>query len=48
MNLLSFTEHMKKFVEELQKLFEVMHVVDTERLKLVAYKLKGVARIWFD
>ena len=25
-----------------------MHVADTERVKLVPYKLKGIARTWFD
>ncbi|WMV32495.1 hypothetical protein MTR67_025880 [Solanum verrucosum] len=36
------------FVEELQKVFGVMHVDDVERVELVAYQLKGVARIWYD
>lgn len=35
-------------MEELQKLFEVMHVDNVERVKLVAYKTKGVTRIWYD
>ncbi|WMV18385.1 hypothetical protein MTR67_011770 [Solanum verrucosum] len=38
----------KNFMDELQKVFEVMHVADVERVELAAYKLKGIARIWFD
>ncbi|KAH0725455.1 hypothetical protein KY284_001320 [Solanum tuberosum] len=45
---LSVTEDSENFVEELQKVFEIMHVVDAERVELVSYQLKGVARIWFD
>ena len=49
MNPLSFTgsipiEDPENFVEELKKVFEVMHVVDVERVELDAYRLKGVAR----
>ncbi|WMV40811.1 hypothetical protein MTR67_034196 [Solanum verrucosum] len=44
----SVTEDLKNFVEELQKVFEVMHVSDVERVELAAYQLKSVARIWFD
>ncbi|WMV37884.1 hypothetical protein MTR67_031269 [Solanum verrucosum] len=42
------TEDPENFVEELQKVFEVMHVIDIERVELVAYQLKGVSRIWID
>lgn len=47
MNPLSFTgssttEDPKSFIEELQKMFEVMHVVDVERVDLAAYQLKSV------
>lgn len=35
-------------MEELQKVFEVMRVANVERVELVAYQLKGAARIWFD
>uniref|UniRef100_M1DL44 Gag-pol polyprotein n=1 Tax=Solanum tuberosum TaxID=4113 RepID=M1DL44_SOLTU len=42
----SVTEDPKNFVEELQKVFEVMHVADVERVELAVYQLKGVARIW--
>ncbi|KAH0765295.1 hypothetical protein KY285_001166 [Solanum tuberosum] len=44
----SVTEDLKKFVEELQKVFEIMHISDVERVELEAYQMKGVARIWFD
>ncbi|WMV46212.1 hypothetical protein MTR67_039597 [Solanum verrucosum] len=44
----SVTEDPKNFVEELQKVSEIMHVADTERVELAAYEMKGVARIWFD
>ncbi|KAH0682694.1 hypothetical protein KY285_022193 [Solanum tuberosum] len=43
----SVTEDPKNFVEELQKVFEIMHVVDDERVELTAYQMKGVARFWF-
>lgn len=35
-------------MEELQKVFKVIHVVDAKRVELAAYQLKGVSRIWFD
>ncbi|MDD0156946.1 hypothetical protein PSY55_23685, partial [Shigella flexneri] len=35
-------------MEELQKLFMVMHVLDVERVELVTYQPKGVARVWYD
>lgn len=38
----SVTEDPESFVEDLQKVFEIMHV------KLDTYQMKGVARIWFD
>ncbi|XP_049394548.1 uncharacterized protein LOC125858793 [Solanum stenotomum] len=44
----SVTEDPENFVEELQKVFEIMHVVNTERVELDAYQMKGVSRIWFD
>ncbi|WMV30455.1 hypothetical protein MTR67_023840 [Solanum verrucosum] len=44
----SVTEDSKNFMEDLQKVFEVMHVTDVERVELAAYQLKGVARIWYD
>ncbi|WMV46295.1 hypothetical protein MTR67_039680 [Solanum verrucosum] len=46
MNPLSFTgssviEDPKNFVEELQKVFVIMHIADAERVELVAYQLKS-------
>ncbi|WMV08219.1 hypothetical protein MTR67_001604 [Solanum verrucosum] len=35
----------KNFVEDLQKVFEIMHFVDAERVELAAYQLKSVSRI---
>jgi len=42
------TEDPENFNEELKKVFDVMHVADTERVELAAYQLKDVARTWFD
>ncbi|WMV30305.1 hypothetical protein MTR67_023690 [Solanum verrucosum] len=42
------TEDLENFVKELQKVFEIMHVADAERVELDAYQLKSVSRIWFD
>jgi len=44
----SVTEDPENFVEELQKVFEIMHIADVERVELVAYQIKCVARIFFD
>ncbi|WMV36783.1 hypothetical protein MTR67_030168 [Solanum verrucosum] len=44
----STTEDLEDFIEELKKIFNVMHVADTERVELAAYQLKDVARTWFD
>ncbi|WMV42358.1 hypothetical protein MTR67_035743 [Solanum verrucosum] len=44
----SVTENLENFVEKLQKVFEIMHIVDTERVELAAYQMNDVARIWFD
>ncbi|XP_015167835.1 uncharacterized protein [Solanum tuberosum] len=35
-------------MEELQKVFEVMHVANVDHVELAAYQLKGVARVWYD
>ncbi|KAG5571158.1 hypothetical protein H5410_060924 [Solanum commersonii] len=53
MNPLSFTgssttEDLKNFIEELKKVFKVMHVANSERAELVAYPLKNVSRTWFN
>ena len=44
----SIVEDPENFVEEFKKVFEVIHVVNTERVELVAYQLKGVTRTFFD
>ncbi|WMV37585.1 hypothetical protein MTR67_030970 [Solanum verrucosum] len=43
----STTEDPENFIEELKKIFDVMHVADTERVELAVYQLKDVARTWF-
>ncbi|WMV33146.1 hypothetical protein MTR67_026531 [Solanum verrucosum] len=42
----STTEDPENFIEELKSVFEVMHVVDTERVELATYQLKNVSRTW--
>ena len=44
----SSTKDPKNFLEDLRKIMEVIHVIDVERVRLVAYQLKGVSRIVFD
>ncbi|WMV19044.1 hypothetical protein MTR67_012429 [Solanum verrucosum] len=44
----STIEDPENFIEELKKIFDVMHVADTERVELAMYQLKDVARTWFD
>ncbi|WMV44615.1 hypothetical protein MTR67_038000 [Solanum verrucosum] len=44
----STTEDPKNFIEELKKIFDVIHVADIELVELAAYQLKDVARTWFD
>ena len=44
----STTEDPRNFADDLKKVFEMMHVVDTKRVELSAYQLKNVARTWFD
>jgi len=41
----SVTENLENFIEELKRVFDVMHVAESERVELAAYQLKGVARI---
>ncbi|KAG5614487.1 hypothetical protein H5410_014311 [Solanum commersonii] len=50
MNSPSFTssstaQDPENFIEELKRVFDVMHVADIERVELVAYQMKDVARI---
>ena len=35
-------------MDRLKKVFELMHVVDVERVELAIHQLKSVARTWFD
>ena len=42
------TKYPKNVVEELKKIFDVMHILDAENVELVAYQVKNVARTWFD
>ncbi|KAK4721277.1 hypothetical protein R3W88_011510 [Solanum pinnatisectum] len=42
----SVTEDPENFMEKIQKVFEIMHIADTERVELAAYQIKGIARIW--
>lgn len=44
----STTKDLKNFVEELKKIFEVMDVVNSERIELLAYQLKSLSRTCFD
>ena len=41
----SISENPENFIEELKRVFDVMHVAESERVELAAYQLKGVARI---
>ena len=42
------TEDPENFVGELKKFFDVVHLVDAERVELAADQLKNVARTGFD
>ncbi|XP_049394793.1 uncharacterized protein LOC125859114 [Solanum stenotomum] len=42
------TDDPENFIEELKKVFEVMHIADTVRVELAAYQMKNVARTWLD
>lgn len=44
----STIEDPKIYVKDFKKVFNVMHMLDLERVELAAYQLKNVARIWFD
>ena len=44
----STTEDPENFIEELKKIFDVMHMEDIEWVELVVYQLKDVARTYFD
>ena len=38
------TEDPENIIDELKKVYKVMHMVDAERVELTAYQQKGVAR----
>ncbi|XP_070010562.1 uncharacterized protein [Nicotiana sylvestris] len=38
----------QNFIDEVQKIFRVMHATDTEAAELVAYQLKDVANMWYE
>ncbi|KAK4737501.1 hypothetical protein R3W88_001198 [Solanum pinnatisectum] len=42
----SVTEDPENFMEEIQKVFEIMHIANAKRVELAGYQLKGVSRIW--
>ena len=48
LNCSTIIEDLDNFVEELKKVFDVMHLVDAKRVELTAFQLKNVARTWFD
>ena len=45
---LSIIEDLENFVEELKNVFDVMHVVDAERVEIVHINWKNVDRTWFN
>ncbi|WMV45714.1 hypothetical protein MTR67_039099 [Solanum verrucosum] len=41
-------ENPQDFIDQIQRTFEVMHVSGKEALELAAYRLKGVAILWYE
>ena len=41
-------EDPESFIEEQEKVFEVIHVANPDRVELDAYQLKNVVRTYFD
>lgn len=41
-------EDPQDFIDEMEKIFRVMHASNTEGVELAAYQLKGVAYQWYD
>ena len=41
-------EDLENFVKELKNVFDVMHVVDIERVELAPYEHNNISRTWFD
>ena len=38
----------ENLIDELKKVFDVMHVAYTMRVEIDSYQMKNVARTWFD
>ncbi|XP_070045627.1 uncharacterized protein [Nicotiana tomentosiformis] len=41
-------EDPQNFIDEVQKIFRVMHATDTEAAELAAYQLKDVSNTWYE
>ncbi|XP_070023297.1 uncharacterized protein [Nicotiana sylvestris] len=41
-------EDPQNFIDEVQKIFRVMHATNTEAAELAAYQLKDVANTWYE
>ncbi|XP_070036828.1 uncharacterized protein [Nicotiana tomentosiformis] len=41
-------EDPKNIIDDVQKIFQVMHAIDTEASELAAYQLKDVANTWYE
>ncbi|XP_070003070.1 uncharacterized protein [Nicotiana sylvestris] len=41
-------EDPQNFIDEVQKIFRVMHATDTEAVELATYQLKDVANTWYE
>ncbi|XP_070025080.1 uncharacterized protein [Nicotiana sylvestris] len=41
-------EDPQNFIDEVQKIFQVMHATDTKAAELAAYQLKDVANMWYE
>lgn len=44
----SITTDQENFVEVLQKLFDILHTVDSKRVELFEYQLKGITKVLLD
>ncbi|XP_070039272.1 uncharacterized protein [Nicotiana tomentosiformis] len=41
-------ENLQNFIDDVQKIFRVMHATDTEAVELDAYQLKDVSNTWYE
>nr|XP_009799866.1 PREDICTED: uncharacterized protein LOC104245864 [Nicotiana sylvestris] len=41
-------EDLQNFIDEVQKIFRVIHATDTEATELAVYQLKDVANMWYE